>query len=173
MKKIFKQEIIAAVSKVYVAVALSAGGMCLATPAQAQTFPDHEINLIVNYGAGGNTDVATRALGQGMEKILGKPVVIQNKPGALGTLTPAYIARQKPDGYQVGVVEFARSIRHKGLKCRLNNIGTFILNGVSLVPVQKKGVIEFFGSLFAIIFLLTFDTLVASIAPNDARKIFL
>lgn len=74
---------------------------------QAQTFPDREVALIVNYGAGGTTDVASRALAQGMEKSLGKPVIVQNKPGALGTLTPAYIARQKPDGYQVGVVTYS------------------------------------------------------------------
>ena len=73
----------------------------------AQTFPDREVSLIVNYGAGGTTDVASRALAQGMEKALGKPIIVQNKPGALGTLTPAYIARQKPDGYQVGVVTYS------------------------------------------------------------------
>jgi tripartite-type tricarboxylate transporter receptor subunit TctC len=42
-----------------------------------------------------------------MEAPLGKPVIVQNKPGALGTLTPAYIAKQKPDGYQVGVVTYS------------------------------------------------------------------
>jgi hypothetical protein len=49
--------------------------LCCANLGFAQTgpahFPDREINLIVNYGAGGNTDVASRALGQGMEKFLG------------------------------------------------------------------------------------------------------
>lgn len=107
MKIIFKQKIATSLGVVCSAVVLSAALLCVDRPARAQTFPDHEITLIVNYGAGGNTDVATRALGQGMEKVLGKPVVIQNKPGALGTLTPAYIARQKPDGYQVGVVTYS------------------------------------------------------------------
>lgn len=73
----------------------------------AQSFPQREVNLIVNFGAGGATDVASRALAQGMEAPLGKPVIVQNKPGALGTLTPAYIAKQKPDGYQVGVVTYS------------------------------------------------------------------
>jgi tripartite-type tricarboxylate transporter receptor subunit TctC len=83
------------------------GCLILASSSVAQEFPAHEVNVIVNYGAGGTTDVATRALAQTMEKILGKSVVVQNKPGALGTLTPAYIARQKPDGYQVGVVTYS------------------------------------------------------------------
>lgn len=73
----------------------------------AQGFPQREVTLIVNFGAGGATDVASRALAQGMEAPLGKPVIVQNKPGALGTLTPAYIAKQKPDGYQVGVVTYS------------------------------------------------------------------
>ncbi len=49
---------------------------------QAQTFPDREVSLIVNYGAGGTTDVASRALAQGMEKSLGKPIIVKNRTGA-------------------------------------------------------------------------------------------
>src|SRR3546814_13510621 len=45
-----------------------------------------------------------RALASGMEKDLGQPVVIQNKPGALGTLGPAYVAKQAPDGYTLAIV---------------------------------------------------------------------
>ncbi len=75
--------------------------------AMAQGFPEREVTLIVNYGAGGNTDVASRALAQGMEGPLGKPIIVQNKPGALGTVAPAFLAKQKPDGYQVGVVTYA------------------------------------------------------------------
>ncbi|GAA5235364.1 tripartite tricarboxylate transporter substrate binding protein [Verticiella sediminum] len=78
----------------------------LAAPAAAD-FPEREVRLVVNYGAGGNTDVAARALAQGMEKALGQTVVVENRPGALGTLGPAYVARQKPDGYTVGVVTYS------------------------------------------------------------------
>lgn len=77
------------------------------TLVSAQGFPEHEVSVFVNYGAGGTTDVAVRAVAQTIEKILGKPIIVQNKPGALGTLTPAYIARQKPDGYQVGTVTYS------------------------------------------------------------------
>ncbi len=107
MKTIFKQKITTSLGVAGSLIAFAAAALFASPLAQAQAFPDREVNLIVNYGAGGNTDVATRALGQGMEKFLTKPVVIQNKPGALGTLTPAYIARQKPDGYQVGVVTYS------------------------------------------------------------------
>ena len=95
------------ISRKWFGFAALLGCAVLTSPVVAQSFPAHEVNMIVNYGAGGTTDVATRALAQTMEKILGKSIVVQNKPGALGTLTPAYIARQKPDGYQVGVVTYS------------------------------------------------------------------
>ena len=94
-------------NKKILACALWLGCSVLTPMVNAQVFPAHEVSMIVNYGAGGTTDVATRALAQTMEKILGKPIVVQNKPGALGTLTPAYVARQKPDGYQIGVVTYS------------------------------------------------------------------
>lgn len=73
-----------------------------ATPALA--WPDKEVTLTVNYGAGGNTDVASRELARAMEADLGRAVVVFNRPGALGTIGPAYVAKQQADGYNVGVV---------------------------------------------------------------------
>jgi tripartite-type tricarboxylate transporter receptor subunit TctC len=70
-------------------------------------WPEKEVNVIVNYGAGGVTDVATRILTRAMAAKLGKPIVVQNKPGAQATLGPAFVARQPADGYTVGVVTFS------------------------------------------------------------------
>lgn len=75
--------------------------------AAAQTFPTKEVTMVVNYGAGGNTDVAARVVARGMEKSLEKPVIVQNRPGAMGTLGPSYLAKQKPDGYTIGVVTYS------------------------------------------------------------------
>jgi tripartite-type tricarboxylate transporter receptor subunit TctC len=84
------------------------GLFLLAGAASARAdFPEREISLIVNYGAGGTTDVTARVLAKGMEKPLGKPVVVINKPGAEGTIGPAFLAVQKPDGYTVGVVTYS------------------------------------------------------------------
>ena len=83
------------------ALAAAAIGMT-ATPALA--WPDKEVTLTVNYGAGGNTDVASRELARAMEADLGRAVVVFNRPGALGTIGPAYVAKQQADGYNVGVV---------------------------------------------------------------------
>ena len=70
-------------------------------------YPDREVSLIVNYGAGGNTDVTARVLAKGMQKHLGKPIIVINKPGAEGTVGPAFLATQKPDGYTFGVVTYS------------------------------------------------------------------
>jgi len=75
-------------------------------PARAD-YPEREVSLIVNYGAGGNTDVTARVLAKGMQKHLGKPIIVINKAGAEGTLGPAFLATQKPDGYTFGVVTYS------------------------------------------------------------------
>jgi len=67
-------------------------------------YPDRPVTMVVNFGPGGVTDLMARALASGMEEDLGQPVIIQNKPGALGTLGPAYVAKQTPDGYTLAIV---------------------------------------------------------------------
>src|SRR4051812_11730722 len=57
--------------------------------AQGQQFPTRSVTLIVPWPAGGSTDIAIRALAQATEKHLGQSIVIENRPGAAGTLGPA------------------------------------------------------------------------------------
>lgn len=90
------------------AFSMLAQALLLSASASAQeAFPNKEILLTVNYGPGSNTDVASRILANGLEKELGKPVVVDNKAGALGTLSVSALAKQKPDPYRVGVVTYA------------------------------------------------------------------
>lgn len=86
--------------------ALAAGpaGLLGSASARAAGFPEREITMVVNFGAGGVTDLMSRALARGMEAKLGKTVVVTNRPGALGTLGPAYVAKQRPDGYTLATV---------------------------------------------------------------------
>lgn len=85
---------------------LLAGLMVLAciAPAAVAAWPEREITLTLPYGAGGNTDLVARALARNLEEKLGKPVVVLNKPGALGTIGPGYVKEQMPDGYNIGIV---------------------------------------------------------------------
>jgi tripartite-type tricarboxylate transporter receptor subunit TctC len=75
--------------------------------AGAAAWPEREVKLIVNYGAGGVTDVATRIVARALEKNLGKPVVVINRPGGQATLGPSFVARQPADGYTVGVITYS------------------------------------------------------------------
>ena len=83
---------------ILLAVALSA----LSGIAQAQQFPTRPVTLIVPWPAGGSTDIGMRALASATEKHLGQSIVIENKPGAGGTIGPANMAGgARPDGYTV------------------------------------------------------------------------
>lgn len=64
-------------------------------------YPKQPITLVIGYGAGGGTDVCNRALALNVSKKLGQSVVMDNKPGAGSSLSIAYTARQKPDGYSI------------------------------------------------------------------------
>jgi tripartite-type tricarboxylate transporter receptor subunit TctC len=65
----------------------------------AKPYPTHPITLVVPFSAGGPTDVLARTLAPAMSASLGQNVVIENKPGAGGTIGAASVARAQPDGY--------------------------------------------------------------------------
>jgi tripartite-type tricarboxylate transporter receptor subunit TctC len=67
--------------------------------AWAQSFPTKPIRLVVPYPAGGTTDIMARALQVPIQKALGQPLVIENKPGAGGVLAAREVAKAAPDGY--------------------------------------------------------------------------
>ena len=73
-------------------VLLAAAIVAFATVAQAQQFPTRPVTLIVPWPAGGGTDIGMRALAAATEKHLGQSIVIENKPGAAGTIGPANMA---------------------------------------------------------------------------------
>jgi tripartite-type tricarboxylate transporter receptor subunit TctC len=85
--------------------ALAIFGPLTTAPAQAQDFPTKPVTFIVPWPAGGSTDLAIRALADATQKHLGQPIVIDNKPGASGTLGPAQMAANaKPDGYTIAQI---------------------------------------------------------------------
>ena len=67
--------------------------------AQAQTYPDRPIRLIVGFPAGGPTDGPARVLAEKLRVSLGQPVVVENKPGAGGKIAVDYMLGQPRDGY--------------------------------------------------------------------------
>ena len=85
--------------KLTAASALAAG-----TQAQAQAFPSKPIKLIIAFPAGGPTDITMRALADNASKILGQAVIVENKPGAGGTLPAQTLQTSAPDGYTVAQI---------------------------------------------------------------------
>jgi len=73
--------------------------LCLAAAAQAASYPIHPVTLVVAFTPGGPSDVLARIVGQGLEKVLHQPVVIENRPGGSGNIAAEYVAHAAPDGY--------------------------------------------------------------------------
>jgi tripartite-type tricarboxylate transporter receptor subunit TctC len=81
------------------ALALAALALVAPGAAQAEAWPDRPLHLLIPYAAGGTTDVMARVLQEPMQKALGQPIIIENKPGASGILAARETIRAKPDGY--------------------------------------------------------------------------
>jgi tripartite-type tricarboxylate transporter receptor subunit TctC len=73
----------------------------LAAPVAAQSYPSRPVTIVVPFAPGGPTDIVARSLAQAMEKSLGGNVIVENKPGAGGTLAVADVARAPADGYRL------------------------------------------------------------------------
>ena len=83
--------------------------------AWADNYPSKPINFIVPYGAGGGADSRSRQITQKMSVILKQPIIVDNKPGAGGNIGTEYIARATPDGYTIGMGNFAPMAVNKTL----------------------------------------------------------
>jgi tripartite-type tricarboxylate transporter receptor subunit TctC len=76
----------------------------LAPSAHGQAWPTRPIRWIVPFPAGGGTDLVARTLGAHLEKVLGQPIIVENKPGAATVIGTAALAQAEPDGHTVGMV---------------------------------------------------------------------
>ncbi|MBO9354184.1 tripartite tricarboxylate transporter substrate binding protein [Bordetella petrii] len=86
-------------SRTIAIAALAASAMLAAPLAQAQSYPDHSITLVVPFTAAGISDNQSRLLARKLADSLGQPVVVENRPGASGMIGAEAVARAKPDGY--------------------------------------------------------------------------
>jgi tripartite-type tricarboxylate transporter receptor subunit TctC len=92
-----------------VLLTLAAGAAALAVPAlhaqqaastsSGQAFPGKPLRLVVGFSAGGAADVVTRIIAKGLGSQLGQQVIVDNKPGAEGTIAAQEVMRSAPDGY--------------------------------------------------------------------------
>jgi tripartite-type tricarboxylate transporter receptor subunit TctC len=78
--------------------------LSLAAPAAAQDWPQKTIRIVVPFGPGGGSDIVARIIAQSLQEKLGQAVVIENRPGAGGTLGNEVVARAEKDGYTIGIM---------------------------------------------------------------------
>jgi len=67
--------------------------------ARAATYPERPVRIIVGFAAGGPNDIAARVIGQWLSQQLGKPFLVENRPGAASNMATEQVVRTRPDGY--------------------------------------------------------------------------
>lgn len=106
-------------------------------PAWAQNYPDKSIHIIVPFTAGSATDVTARALAAVMTRNMGQTVIVENKPGAGGTIGAAQVARAAPDGYTLLANSSAHTV-NSAIYSNMPYDTVKDLPGVSLPAVQPN-----------------------------------
>ncbi|CAD5371641.1 Tripartite tricarboxylate transporter substrate binding protein [Rubrivivax sp. A210] len=95
--------------------ALTAAAQPALAQEAAKDYPSKVITMIVPYAAGGSSDTRARQLAEKIGGYLGKTVIVENKPGAGGNIGTEAIARANPDGYTIGIGNFAPLSVNKAL----------------------------------------------------------
>jgi tripartite-type tricarboxylate transporter receptor subunit TctC len=80
---------------------LSALALLAAAPTAAQSFPSREIHVVCGFPAGSGADVFVRFFAEQIKPFTDKPVIVENKPGALSSIGAEYVARSRPDGHTI------------------------------------------------------------------------
>src|SRR5262249_8399269 len=101
-------------------LAVSAAALVGATrSARGEDWPQRPMRIIVPFGPGGGSDIIGRIIGQSLQEKLGQPVVIENRPGAAGTLGNEAVARADKDGYTLGIMtagQIIAAVMNKSLR---------------------------------------------------------
>jgi tripartite-type tricarboxylate transporter receptor subunit TctC len=96
--------------KTFAALTLAACASAAATLVSAQEFPAREIHTVCNYAAGSGADLIVRFYSDRLSKLAGRPVVVENKPGAQGMVANDFVAKSRPDGYTILITPASSTI---------------------------------------------------------------
>jgi len=110
---------------------------CLARTAPAQEYPARVIRIIVPISSGSTTDVVARIVAEGMRASFGQSVIVENRPGAGGTVGSAVVAKAVPDGYTLLVVSSAHT-SNPVLYSKLPYDGIGDFKGVSMLASMPQ-----------------------------------
>src|SRR4029079_7110368 len=115
-----------------------------AAPASAEEWPSaRPIRMMVGFGAGGGTDVATRIVAEPLGEALGQRIVVENKPGAGGTIAGDLVAKGTKDGYNALMISTGHTVAAAMIKSQAYDavkdfapVGIIASSGIAIV-VQK------------------------------------
>ena len=93
-------------------------GLLLPAATLAQDYPNRPIKLIVPLAAGSTADIASRFAGEQLSRLLGQPVVIENKAAAGGTVAMGEVARAAPDGYTLAIASQGTLVVNQAIYAR-------------------------------------------------------
>lgn len=123
------------------------------TAVQAGQFPVKQINVVVAAAPGGASDMTTRIYTQQMEKLLGKPFLVSNRPGAACSIGMEYLKNRRADGYYIGYVPVESvMVRALGITDVSSNDFDFFARAMTLpaaVTVRKEAPYNTFAEFIA------------------------
>src|SRR5690349_11720706 len=96
LKKLTRRELLATTGSVVAAASIAGSAARAADP-----WPSKPIRVLMPFGAGGSMDILSRLLAPIVSESLGQPIVVENRPGATGTVTMTAVASSPADGYTV------------------------------------------------------------------------
>jgi tripartite-type tricarboxylate transporter receptor subunit TctC len=114
---------------------LIATGCAGSTGASAQSYPVKPIRIVVGFAAGGPADVMARLIGQRLGTILGQTIVVDNRPGAGGTIGARSVAEAEPDGYTLLLGNTSTLV-----------IGPLIYRNVNYDPIKSFAAVALLGT---------------------------
>jgi tripartite-type tricarboxylate transporter receptor subunit TctC len=133
-------------------------GLVAALPGSAllaETYPSKPVRLIVTYPPAGSSDLMARILGQKLSELWGQPVLVENKPGAAGSIGMEYAARQPPDGYSFVIGNLGPAVVNPLLSKVPYDVErdfmpvTLIATGPNVLVVNPKTPVRTLGELIA------------------------
>jgi tripartite-type tricarboxylate transporter receptor subunit TctC len=86
-----------------VAVAAMPAAGLFPAPALAQAYPTQDVHFICGFAAGSGADIIVRYFSEKMRPMMGRSILVENRPGAIGNIATEYVARSKPDGHTIYV----------------------------------------------------------------------
>ena len=96
--------------RAFMAIAALALSCAQTSPASAQDWPSRPVRILIGFGAGGGTDVATRIVADGLSEILGQQFVVENRTGAGGTIAGGIVAKAPKDGYTALAISMGHAV---------------------------------------------------------------